>query len=76
MKAGKEPAPSECGGGVLAGGDTGQSGPATAGKFSTTWCLRVPLFPSSLHWVGWGGVTSSGVGVERLLVRLGSGDKR
>jgi hypothetical protein len=35
VKAGQEPAPPDCGGGVLAGGDTGQSVPATAGGPST-----------------------------------------
>ena len=36
MKAGQEPAPPECGGGVLIGGDTGQSEPATVLHTSTT----------------------------------------
>ncbi len=34
-KGGKEPAPPECGGGVLEGGDTGEFEPATAGGPST-----------------------------------------
>ena len=47
MKTGQEPTSPERGGGVLEGGDTGQSGSATAGPASTA-----ALGQRGTRWVG------------------------